>query len=140
MNRTKKLMRSVTASVLLIAPSRYHEVARDNVNDKDNSTAVESDGVAWPISGVSLAAVQNSASKEGLEVKKAAEAVLERLKDKRISDAKSLDVLTKELPMFDRHTVEEALDMLRDQGKIQRTGSGTKDDPYRYYGRTEHGN
>ena len=138
MNRTKKLMTSVTASVFLISPSRYHEVARDNVNDEDNSTAVESDGVAWPISGA-LALAQSSTSKESLEVKKTAEAVLERLKDKRIQDAKSLDVLTKELPKFDRKTVEEALDMLRDQGKIQRTGSGTKEDPYRYFRRVEHG-
>jgi hypothetical protein len=119
MNRTKKLMTTVTTSLLLTGgvpgPSPLSSAFGQTVPKKDE---------AW---------------KTDPEVGKAADQIGAWLKDKGILDAKSPDQIRKQFPDLSASMVDNAILLLRYQGRCLLRGDGTKVNPYTYYGLTATG-
>ncbi len=151
MDRTKKLMTSVTASILMIGPTSFDQLPQQKARCQDNLTVRPGDRFVWPpltvlagtIAGASemeWAASGPRTSKGSAEVEEAAQLILGQLPDSE-TQAKSLDELLKlkELSKIKRATAEKALQMLLEQGDIRRTGAGTKERPFRYFKRKSTG-
>lgn len=113
MNRTKKLMTGVTASVLLLGPTPL------------NST---------PASAQSIAQNQKKSADE-TAVGKAAGVLLGILETTQRENALSLEDLLKKEPSLKRAIAQKALQKLEDEEEIRKTGNGSDKDPYRYYGK-----
>jgi hypothetical protein len=111
MNRTKKLMTTVTTSLFL---------------------------AGTPLGpGVIAPAFAQAASEEDPEVLNAADSILKWLRD-AVAWKTEADVL-KAFPRLKPAIVDKALQWLIDENSIKRQGGGSKSDPYRYYARTSSG-
>ena len=116
MNRTKKLMATVTTSLLMTG-------------------AVPSPVFLSPAFG-QAAPQPEEAWKTDPQVKKAAEQIMEWLDDVADKDAKTREEIQKQFPAFSGALLDNALKRLELYEKgIKKLGDGTKDHPYRYYGR-----
>jgi hypothetical protein len=113
MNRTKKLMTAVTASLLL--SSTISTIGA--MVSTQAQTAPETDE-SW---------------KTNPQVEKAAGTILDWLKGTTLSEAKTADEISKKFPDLGSTLVENALKRLIWQGDIKRTGDGSVDNPYKYF-------
>ena len=118
MNKTAKLMASITASLLALgsatgsATTMFSQQAQEtNPND------------SW---------------KTDPAVRDNADSIMAWLGGTTLSEAKSMDDVAKQFPQFTQEQIQKALDRLRYEGQIKRTGDGTKDRPYRYYETPSH--
>lgn len=112
MDRTRKLIACVSASVLLLGPGAAQGGAPGAHPLDQNKEVVEDDPA----------------------VKEAAQTIRELLRGKESKDALSLDDIIQQVHV-QREIAQRALRLLNYQGKISKIGSDTKDDPYRYYDR-----
>jgi hypothetical protein len=122
MNRTRKLMGSVTASVLLMGVQDLGFSAQRISTVASNPPPTQPDE-AW---------------KKDPEVGRAAEAIFEKLENTNLTDAKSLNEILKQVPGVKPNLAEQALKRLIWEGRIKRSGQGTNTDPYRWYERDTH--
>jgi hypothetical protein len=116
MNRTSKLMTTVLASALLngAEPSPLAATEEDQRQEANQSATNQ-------------------------EVSDAANRIYDWLPRGDPSKAKSVDEIMLEFPQFKSALVEQAIKYLIDHGSLKRLGSGTKDEPYRYYTSLSHG-
>ena len=116
MNKTKQLMAAITASLFVTGPvsgsvaptANFQQQTKQPDENKQTDTTLQ----------------QNS------------DDVLKSLNDlsaKNANSAKTADEVAKQVPKLTRAQVEEALDNLRQDDYVRRSGAGSKDDPYRYY-------
>lgn len=111
MKKTRALMASITASMLLGTP--VYAPAGSTPSQQQNSS-------------------QPSTSKDDAKVVESADAIAKWLATDR-EQAKSAEEIQKNFPKLTNSDVQAALDYLIDNNRIRRTGDGTKDSPYRYY-------
>jgi len=114
MNRTRKLMTTVFASVLLNgAEASPLAAAEEDQGQEANQSTTDQ------------------------EVSDAADRIHNWLPTDP-SNAKSVDEIMLAFPQFKSALVEQAIKHLADDGRLKRLGTGTKDDPFRYYLPPEH--
>lgn len=111
MKKTRALMASITASMLLGTP----------VCAPAGSTPSEQQSTSQP-----------STSKNDAKAVENADAIAKWLVVDR-EHAKSPEEIQKNFPEMTKSDVQAALDYLIDNNRVRRTGDGTKDSPYRYY-------
>ncbi len=113
MNRTKKLMTGVTATVLLFgqAPMNSNSVSAQPMAQNQKKPADES------------------------AVSKAESVLLGILETTDRENALSLEDLLKKKPTLKRAVAQKALMKLEDEEEIRKTGNGSENDPYKYYGK-----
>jgi hypothetical protein len=119
MNRTKKLMTTVTTSLLLtgtvpgpaLVSSAFGQTASQPEEKWKTDTAVGD----------------------------AADQICGWLKDKSVADAKTVDEIRKQFPALGTPMVDNALLRLNYEQTCKRLGDGTKEKPYRYYGHSPSG-
>jgi len=116
MNKTKQLMAAITASLFVAGPvsgsvtptANFQQQTRQPDENKQTDSTLQ----------------QNS------------DDVLKSLHDlsaKNADSAKTVDEVATQLPKLTREQVEAALDNLRQDDYVRRSGTGSKDAPYRYY-------
>jgi hypothetical protein len=119
MNKTAKLMSSITASLLALgsatgsATTMFNQEAQETKPDD-----------SW---------------KTDPAVRDNADSIMAWLEGTTSSTAKSMEDVAKQFPQFTQEQIQKALDRLRYEGQIKRSGDGTKDSPYRYYETPSHG-
>ena len=118
MNKTAKLMASITASLLALGSGT------GSVTTMFSQQAQEIE--------------PDDSSKTDPAVRANADSIMAGLKGTTLSTAKSLDDVAKQFPQFTPEQIQKALDQLRNEGNIVRSGDGTKDSPYRYYEKASH--
>lgn len=112
MKHTGKLMAGVTASILL--------------------TGTPPTGVAAPASP-QKAEQQDETWKTDPEVSKAAVVVFNMTKAAKEETAMTLEEVMREVPKFTPAMVERALKKLVFDGRLDRLGTGSASNPYRYF-------
>ena len=119
MNKTAKLMASITASLLALgnatgsATTMFSQQAQETKPDE-----------SW---------------KTDPAVRENAGSIMAWLKGTTLSTAKSMDDVAKQFPQFTQEQIQKALDRLRYENQIKRSGDGSKDSPYGYYENTSGG-
>jgi Asp-tRNA(Asn)/Glu-tRNA(Gln) amidotransferase A subunit family amidase len=116
MNKTKQLMAAITASMFVAGPVAGSVTATANFQQQTKQPD------------------ENKQTDPTLQQN--SDDVLKSLKDlsaKKADSAKTVDEVAKQLPKLTRAQVEDALDNLRQDDYVRRSGTGSKDDPYRYY-------
>ena len=118
MNRTNKLLATVTASLLLGAD------AVPNASSTAFAQAAQQNDDAW---------------KRDPDVAKAADQIYSWLEGLLKKDAKTKADISKHFPNLKPQVIDNALMRLMNfEGRIIQTGAGTASDPYRYYEIEEH--
>jgi hypothetical protein len=113
MTKTAKLMASITASLLSLgsatgsATTMFSQQAQETNPDD-----------SW---------------KEDPAVRDNADSIMPWLKGTTQSQAKTVDEVAKQFPQLTHEQVQKALERLKFDGDVKRTGDGTKESPYRYY-------
>jgi hypothetical protein len=117
MDRTRKLMSTITASVLLAGAQGVPSPAlsASAVVSKQPTTQSEE---TW---------------KKDPEVARVAEIIFEQLKGTDKEDALPMMAILADAPEVKPATAELGIKKLEYQNRIKRSGSGTKEDPYRWY-------
>jgi hypothetical protein len=114
MNRTKKLMTTVTTSLLLTGtlpgPAVFSSAFGQTVTKPDETWMTDP------------------------EVGKAADQIFAWLENMTPPDAKSADAIRKQFPALSASMVDKALMRLDYEKRGGRLGDGTKEKPYLYYG------
>jgi hypothetical protein len=118
MTKTAKLMASITASFLSLGS------ATGSATTMFSQQAQET--------------TPNDSGKTDQAVRDNADSIMTWLEGTTLSTAKSMDEVAKQFPQFTQEQIQKALDGLRHEGKIKRSGDGTKDSPYRYYETQSH--
>ena len=112
MNKTSKLMASITASLLALGSAAGSPITI--VSQQAQATPDES----W---------------KTDPAVGENADTVMAWLKGTTQSQAKTVDEVANQFSKLTGAQIEKALNRLRYECKVRRSGEGTKDSPYRYY-------
>src|ERR1700687_6412609 len=123
MDRTKKLLRSVTASALL---------AGSNPNTLDARAMRRIENVRHRLDG-------SYSPQTPDQVAQASQIISNLLSSVQEENAMSLNELLERRPDLERGAAEKAIRGLLKQGKIRKTGEGTKNKPFRYYDRSRGG-
>ena len=111
MNKTKQLMAAITASLFAGAPiashgtpiTLYQQQTKQPDETKNNDPTLEKDS----------------------------QAILEWLKSQ--SSGQTMDEIAKQFTKMTHTQLEQALENLRQNDDIRRSGAGSKDDDYKYY-------
>lgn len=112
MNRTRKLMATITTSLFLTT-----DLPPGSVSVFGQTTPKEDD--SW---------------KTDKAVGEAAEQIFSWLKGTTSANPKTIDDIAKQFPKFSSSLIDNALKRLTIYERvIVQAGTGTKDDPYRYY-------
>lgn len=117
MKRTRKLMTSITTSLLVTG-----------IHGVGSTSAAQSPPTQRP---AARSPHRNSASR-------AADEVYEKLKHVPESEAKTIDDIARDLPNLSRESLQRAIDQATDEERLEIIGHGTTADPYRYYGHSSY--
>ena len=113
MNKTAKLMASITASLLTLGS------ATGSTTTTFSQQAQETN--------------PDDSWKTDPAVRANADLIMAWLKGTTAAEAKSMDDVAKQFPQLTQEQIQKALDRLRHDGDVRRNGDGTKESPYRYY-------